>query len=170
MSDNNNLPDISHVRYLLDYDPRTGFFRWINPPYHNKKRLVGQRAGRAQKRGYRQIKIGRILYYEHRLAWAYMTGKWPGCEIDHRDGDKGNNRFANLREATRQQNRMNSRPNKDKRSGLPKGVVRTAHRYRAKIVVKGKFISLGGYGTPEEAHAAYMAAAKLHFGEFARAA
>ena len=36
--------------------------------------------------------------------------------------------------------------------------------------VEGKAKYLGSYATPAEAHAAYMAAAKIHFGEFARGA
>jgi hypothetical protein len=37
-------------------------------------------------------------------------------------------------------------------------------------MVNWKQISLGVYKTPEEAHAAYVVAAKQYFGEFARAA
>jgi hypothetical protein len=44
----------------------------------------------------------------HRLAWLYMTTAW--AKEDHVNGVKDDNRFANLREVTRQQNSATSVP------------------------------------------------------------
>jgi hypothetical protein len=62
-----------------------------------------------------------VLYREHRLAWLYMTGEWPTHEIDHINGDRVDNRFCNLREATASENRWNSRKRVNNTSGY-KGV------------------------------------------------
>ena len=43
-------------------------------------------------------------------------------------------------------------------------------KWQAKIEVAGKQIHLGRFESREAAHKAYMAAARRHFGEFARAA
>ena len=36
-----------------------------------------------------------------------MTGRMPSAQVDHIDGDQGNNRWANLREATSASNALN---------------------------------------------------------------
>lgn len=89
---------LTHERLttLLDYRAELGIFYW-NVSRRGPVR-AGDRAGHIVK-GHRQIKIDGIQYYEHRLAWFYVTGKWPADLIDHSDLDKGNNPFSNLREA-----------------------------------------------------------------------
>lgn len=49
-----------------------------------------------------------------------------------------------------------------------KGVFREDNKWIAKISVNNVKIRLGRFTTLEAAHAAYCAAAKQHFGEFAR--
>jgi hypothetical protein len=95
-----------------------------------------------------------------------MTGEWPS-EIDHINLDKADNRWTNLRLATRRLNNANTRP----RGALGvKGVSWNEERkkYVAQIRVNGKQTGLGRFDTIEEAKAAYDAAAQLEFGEFAR--
>ena len=41
-----------------------------------------------------------------------QTGEWPEADIDHADGDRSNNSWRNLRQATRQQNNRNRRDTK----------------------------------------------------------
>ncbi|HCF4483434.1 TPA: AP2 domain-containing protein [Pseudomonas aeruginosa] len=96
-----------------------------------------------------------------------IFGDAKGSGIDHRDGDKLNNRRSNLREATQGENAKNTRLAKNNSSGF-KGVSRTAEgRWRARITVGRKEVRLGNFDTREEAAAAYdLAALQLH-GEFA---
>jgi hypothetical protein len=96
---------------------------------------------------------------------TFLTG-WP--QVDHVNGDGLDNRRSNLRSATSNQNRMNRRRHSNNTSGY-KGV--TWHgrsgRWRARIGVAGRKLSLGLHETPEVAARAYDAAALQHFGEFA---
>ena len=93
---------------LLKYDPETGVFTWLADRAHNA--LAGCIAGSRLSSGYCQIKVGGPLFYTHRLAFLYMTGRWPSAEIDHIDHNRGNNAWGNLREATRSQNLASRRP------------------------------------------------------------
>ena len=164
------LNAISHERVmeLFNYDPETGILTW--KVRRSKRFKVGHIAGTIrQKTGYREVEIEGRYYLAHRLAWFYVHGTWAK-RIDHRDGDRLNNRAANLREATVSQNAANKKMNVTNRCGF-KGVRASGrNRWRATIETNHKSYSLGTFGTPEEAHAAYMAAAEKLFGEFARAA
>lgn len=144
------------LREALDYDPATGVFRWRPGP---RRRRVGQIAGGVNTRlGYRQICIAGRCLYAHRLAWLHMTGEWPIGELDHINGDREDNRWANLRPATRSENEQNiSRARSDSRSGL-RGVVARGRRWTAQIELDGKRRHLGTFDTAEEASGAYRAA------------
>jgi hypothetical protein len=98
-----------------------------------------------------------------------MTGDWPTAEIDHANGTRDDNRWSNLRSATRSQNLVNARKPSTNTSGL-KGVSWDAERgnWRAYLTLNGRNKYLGRFADPAEAHRAYFAAARLHFGEFAR--
>lgn len=86
-------------------------------------------------------------------------------DIDHINGDKLDNRRKNLRLATSSQNLANMKK-------IIKGIQRTKwnnnDRWRARIKVNYKSISLGCFATKLEAIKAYNEAAKRYFGEFAR--
>lgn len=158
---------LDSLKEFLAYDPETGLFRYIKEMRPNNP-LLGKVAGGIQSDGYWCIEIDGKPYRAHHIAWFWMTGEWPTFKLDHIDGCRTFNAFANLRPATSSENIANSKLRSDNASGF-KGVNRQGTKWRAKIAVRGKRISLGMYDTPEEAGAAYMAAAKTHFGEFARA-
>ena len=93
----------------------------------------------------------------------------PGYVVDHVNGNSLDNRRANLRYATNQQNLANAPVRKDNTTGF-KGVSRLpSGRYRATIRKDKKLHLLGIFDTPEAANAAYYAAAERLYGEFARA-
>lgn len=87
-------------------------------------------------------------------------------QVDHKNGDGLDNRRANLRRATGNQNRWNVARLRNNTSGF-KGVVRHREKWQASIRVYGKRIYLGCYPTPELAAQAYNRAAAEHFSEFA---
>jgi len=94
------------LRKVLSYAPTTGIFRWKVST--SSRAPVGAIAGAKNGRGYHQIRIGGRPYSASRLAWLYMTGKWPNSEISYINGEPSDARWANLQEAPSSQNR--SRP------------------------------------------------------------
>jgi hypothetical protein len=95
-----------------------------------------------------------------------MTGRDPVAQIDHRDFDKANNRWCNLREASGSQNCHYRKIPRINKSGFRGVHLRPSGRYRAKIHDGGKQTYLGLFDTAEEAYAAYVEASKRLFGEF----
>lgn len=149
------------IKSVLHYNPETGKFTWIES---SRGRRAGDEAGCTNCGGYRIIGIEGHLYYAHRLAFLYMTGRWPTNQVDHRDRNPSNNQWANLREATHGQNVIN-RFRKSKR-GLPRGVLPHGKRYRACCISEGVRTFSKSFATPNEAHAAYLAMARRIHGEF----
>jgi hypothetical protein len=96
-----------------------------------------------------------------------MTGEWPPSEVDHRDLDKGNNRWTNLRIASSAGNKWNLARRSSNTTGY-KGVSRKRSKFQAQIAINKKRVSLGCFASPEEAYAAYCKAASEWHGEFAR--
>ena len=156
------------LRQVLYYDPNTGLFRW-NVSTSNRMK-VGSVAG-AVSHAHITIGVDARRYFAHRLAWLYMTGEWPSHEIDHRDADGLNNRWANLRAATRTQNARNVPKQKNNTSGF-KGAYfhQQSGLWFASITVNRKQMYLGYFKTAKLAHAAYCEAAKTLHGDFARVA
>lgn len=161
---------LDRLREVLHYSPETGAFTWRVTL--SSRAPAGERAGTVNSYwGYVLIRVDRARYFAHRLAWFYMTGGWPSSRIDHRDTDRANNAWANLRLATLSQNGGNSRRARNNTTGF-KGVSfhKASGKFRACIRVDFRQKSLGYFTTAEDAHAAYCKAAKVVFGEFARAA
>lgn len=161
-----------YVRSILDYDPKTGIFRWKyrnNAPQAVNTRWAGMVAGRKASNGYWDISINYKRYQSHRLAWLYMTGEWPKEEIDHKDLGKANNKWQNLRQATHGENSRNVRKKINNTSGY-KGVrlfsLRNYRAYQARITVNGKVFYLGYFNSAEKAYVAYCKAAKKYHGNF----
>lgn len=169
--------DQAALRAMLHYDPETGVFTWLpradaRPQWNG--RWAGKQAGYAREATggglYWSIRIYDWPFHASRLAWLYMTGEWPANLVDHRDLDGLNNRWINLREATKAQNAANTRPSKANTSGF-KGVSwhAQAGRFRAYIRENKRQVFLGYFDTAGEAAAAYAKAAIRIHGEFARA-
>lgn len=152
------------IRDWLIYEPATGRFYWRVAKGCKRK---GSPAGSIWD-GYWIIRIHSRNYRACRLAFLYMKGRWPKALVDHKNGNTFDDRWRNLREASFSQNVANSRRMTDNRSGY-KGVTLQRDKFRARIVVFGVEKHLGIFDRPELAHAAYVKAARKHFGEFARA-
>lgn len=155
------------LKELLHYDPYTGRLTWLVD--RKGPARAGCEAGCDNGQGYRRIYVDGKPYKGHRLAWFYMTGQWPR-EVDHINGDRSDNSWANLREVTRSQNKMNFSVYRSNSSGYP-GVsyYRRTGKWKAQIQKAGQKTFLGYHDTPEQAAAAYERAANELFGEYARA-
>lgn len=149
------------LKELLDYDSETGVF--TNKVNRGRVR-VGDVAGATQAIGYVIIGVDGTRYYAHRLAWLYVHGKWPVDLIDHKDGDKANNRIGNLREASDAQNSENIGKARANNISRLLGVSRHVEGlYFSRISVNKQKRHLGYFKTAEEAHSAYLKAkSELH--------
>lgn len=152
---------------VLDYDAETGIFRWKKTKTNRVS--VGQIAGGLHADSYWVIRIEGKSYRAHRLAWLFMTGKFPTIFIDHINGFRTDNRFVNLRECTVSENARNAGKHKDNKAGFV-GVhwETSCDRWRARICVDGKKISLGVFTSATDAAKAYDLAAIKYHGEFAK--
>lgn len=135
----------------VSYDPERGIFTLTMGRY------AGRAAGSIGADGYVTIGLGRERARAHRLAWRIVHGAWPTLAIDHINGDKTDNRIANLRQVTAKQNRENQqRARSDSRTGLL-GVWPVGGKFAAILVVDGRKRRYGTFATPEEAHAVAIA-------------
>lgn len=153
------------LRRVIHYCPETGIFTWIEPTGARVK--PGHVAGSYYSNGYLRMQVLSKEYLLHRLAWFYMTGIWPDQDVDHRNGKKDDNRWENLRLATRSQNLSNTRLRSDNSSGV-KGLSfdRRRGKYQASICTKGVRKFLGYFEDKNEAaHALAAARVALH-GDF----
>lgn len=167
---------LEYLKECFQYSPGTGELRWKTRPrehfrsVRNWHRFNTVQAGRVAgyySGGYWSVAFtfnGEMFYPRaHSVAWALMTGDQPP-EIDHRNGDRCDNRFSNLRAATGSENQQNKKPNRDTASGLLGVSWGHRHRkWRARIGIDGCYYHLGYFPAPELAYAAYLEAkSRLH--------
>lgn len=101
-------------------------------------------------------------YKAHRLAWFIHHGRWPAEEIDHINMVRDDNRLANLREASHNDNQHNrQRARADNKLGIL-GVSTYRGRFKAQIEINGENRYLGLFDTAEQAHTAYLEAKRTH--------
>lgn len=160
----------ARLREVLDYNPKTGVFRW-KVDRNGGQFPAGSVAGGIDELGYRRIKIDGKRYKAHRLAWLYMTGDWPPNDIDHKNRQPGDNRWKNLRSATESQNLANRPKPRNNSSGF-KGVIwfgrGLSKPWLAQTNHHGRHIHIGMFATAEDAHKAYCRVFRKLHGEFAR--
>jgi HNH endonuclease len=162
--------NVRHKRLLelLNYDKPTGVFTWRVA--RNGHVRAGDRAGNENKsrpdQPYRQIMIGLRNYRSGRLAWFYVTGRWPKKEIDHINGNPLDDAWGNLRLATSSQNKVNQKLRRDNKTGF-KGVHKHGQRWYARAHIRGVYRHLGMFDTAEEASETYKKVTLAVHGEYA---
>lgn len=155
------------VRKYLHYNPDTGMFTWLLP-------RSGHQVGRVNyprsHNSYVHVKMFNQSYLAHRVAWFYMTGKWPRNEIDHINLIRHDNSWKNLREATSAQNSANVPETRKNRSSGLKNVVwrKSDSKWIARLQVSRKRHTVGFFDCPAAAYFAVTIFADIHLGEFAR--
>ena len=160
------------VRQVFDYNADLGCLIWKYRPDRSARwngRYAGKPAGTVSFHKRHIVKVNKKSYHTPRIIWLWMTGKWPCHEVDHIDCNPLNNRWDNLRDATRNQNQHNSQIYKTNTSGF-KGVYfdKQSGKWKAQISLHGKRHNLGRYQTPEDAYAAYCRAGQTMHGQFFR--
>lgn len=170
-------PTPEQLRVLLDYAPLTGILTWrvrsIRPGFERIDKMLNTRCAgkctgtKSLHNGaiYLKMTIFRVTYFVHRIVWTHYHGAWPTLQIDHINGDSLDNRIANLRLATQQQNSQNMKALRSNNTSGIKGVswCKLTEKWAAQIAD----IDLGRYASKAEAIAVRQRAAKELFGEFA---
>lgn len=156
----------ARLKELLHYDPEHGLFIWRRS--NSNRAPSGSPAGTPDGRGYLQIQVDRRLYKAHRLAFLYMTGAFPDEEVDHINRDGADNRWANLRSATRSQNESNKLITSRNTSGY-RGVFweGRCRKWQARGMKDKKEVYLGLFDDVEEAAAVAKLWREENFKEFA---
>ena len=131
-----------------------------------KRVKVNSLAGTVRKQdgGRLHIAFRGKRYLAHRLAWLFVYGKWPEGVIDHLNGNSLDNRISNLRDVS---NTVNSQNQRKSRSDNQAGFLGVSwhsrtRKFLAQIQINGVKTHLGLFTTPEEAHAAYLAAKRKY--------
>lgn len=154
------------MKNFLSYDPLTGNLTW-RQRLKRGGRLAGSKAGTIDSNGYGRVTVGGKGYKTARIAWLLMTGKWPKRIIDHKDRNRANDAWDNLRLATSSQNSHNQGLSSRNISGY-KGVSwhKGEGKWRATISANKCRHHLGYFSNKQLAAAVWKeAAARLH-GEF----
>jgi AP2 domain len=150
---------------LLDYDPETGVFTWLE---HRGRVKAGDVAGTRGHDGV-GIRVDRRRYRASHLAVLWMTGEWPPDQINYFDDDDTNIRWANLRLIGRSQKMYNRGKQRNNSAGF-KGVTfhKGRDKFQAQIQAAGDYRFLGYFDSPQAAHRAYCRAARRMHGKYAR--
>jgi hypothetical protein len=150
--------EAERFRKALDYDKASGEFRWRVARGPMKAGTVaGSPLG-----PYFCVGVFKKTHLAHRLAVLLVTGSWPepGKEVDHKDGDKRNNAWNNLRVVSKIVNTQNLR----KAAVCNTSGLIGAHwnakynRWQSAIRVNKTNVYLGKFDSAESAHEAYIAA------------
>jgi hypothetical protein len=174
---NKPLPELKYLQECFDYNRETGELFWKVRPMHHfvdlgtykswNSRFSGKRISYISSVGYYAVRINESRYQVHRIIWKLEHSEDPSELIDHKDGNKLNNRITNLREATHQENNRNV--NARNIIGV-KGVTFRKNKgdYQVNITLDRKTYHLGLFETIEEASLAYQKASLEHYGEFGK--
>ena len=157
----NRLPSLSRLNELLVTNFETGAVRAkVCRPRLKPGDLLGSNAT-----GYLQIYIDGKPYKLHRVIWKMKYGCDPVGQIDHKDGNKKNNRIANLRDVSPLENNRN-RCLKSSCSSGRTGVSRcsTTGLWVAHASINNRVVHLGKYTVLQDAIAARQCGEQFLYG------
>lgn len=161
------------LKELIHYCPDTGTFTLLksdSPRLRTKVPLTLNPSVTAD--GYQYVMLGKKTMPLHKLAVFYMTGSYPSSKVrvDHKDRNKLNHRWDNIRIVSYGQNIRNQAQVSEKsnsgHTGIHKKILASGKvRYLANIRIDGKLHHLGTFADIEEA---LMARSIAHEREMAK--
>lgn len=171
---------INELRNLVSYDPASGTLTWLpresrhfmangaHAPEHRAALWNSRYAGTPalnsrEKQGYGHGDLLGARYKAHRVAWALHYGEWPASDIDHINGDAGDNRITNLRCVSKHENMRNQKLSRANTSGIVGVTWNTLRaKWSAQIKVDGRKHHLGLFSRKADAAAARKIAERHH--------
>jgi len=168
---------VEMLRERLTYNPNTGLLFWkrrtpdqfcaflqhskkwsrIQTPETQTRRWNKMFAAKAAGNpsgpmGYFKLTIFKTTLSSHRVAWAIHYGEWPKEQIDHINGDGGDNRILNLRAVSQLENAKNQKIPSSNKSGV-RGISwrKTKGKWVAQIGVNSKTVILGSFSSLSKA-------------------
>lgn len=156
----------AEAKCLFEY--RDGRLFWKIRPANRIK--IGDKAGgtNGKKEPYLRLRIKEKRYLVHKIIFLIHYGYMPEI-VDHIDGDISNNAIENLREATKEQNRQNSRTNKNNTSGSKNVFWQKSNKHwLVRLRCNGRKIDCGTFKEFELADLVAHEARSLYHKNFAR--
>ena len=149
-----NVMSPEELRERFRYDPKSGkitYTKRVSP-----RTPIGSQAGSVDGQGYRLISLRTTKRSAHRIAFDLMGVTIPqGMKVDHINGDRDDNRWANLRLVTQGQNCRNTKLKTNNRSGVAGVTWHSRHkRWEASIRFRKQRYHLGSFHRIEDAIAA----------------
>lgn len=143
------------VKEYLDYNPETGIIIWKKHASYNNF-CKGKEPGSLSSGGYKVVHFKNSVYQYHRIAYFLYHNRQPSI-IDHRNGDKLDNRIDNLKNCDFQGNSRNKKCHREgKKVGIRYIKKNKTNPYIAYYSHGGKFQTyLGSFPTEELAMKAY---------------
>lgn len=167
---------IASINERITINPLTGIMTW-KKSFRQMK--AGAVVGSPSNKGYIRVRFsktgsGNKQVLGHQVAWYLYYGEWPKHRIDHEDGNEGNNSKNNLRPATHQQNRHNSKVSSNNKCGH-RGIRQFNRKYKdgsvtigysVRLYLDGKRYSLGTYSNINLAIKAREKGERKHYKEY----
>jgi hypothetical protein len=157
MTKSKPLPPLAFVEKRIDYNAETGevFWKQLQPQYwkQDEPDQVLKAGWYCKSTGYFKLQFFKKIYLVHRIIWLLYYKKDPqGMQVDHIDRVRTNNKIANLRLVTGNENMHNRTLNTNNTSGY-NGVhyCKTKCKYYVNITVLGKQKHIGLFTTLEDA-------------------
>ena len=168
------LPSQEVLRQLLRYEPEAGKLFWLprapslfpngrNCGPWNSRNSGKEALNSLDGKGYLHGTLLGKTVQAHRIVWAIVYDGCPTMQIDHRDGNRSNNRIENLRLADQFINSQNMQIGRRNTSSVV-GVTwhKGGKKWAAQIVANGKSIYLGLFSDFDAAVAARRSAEIEH--------
>lgn len=156
----NPIPSKDFLDECFAYDPLTGIMRWKKRPRIHfdsnqaykmwNTRYAGMVCD-TRRGNYLGVSINGVSYYIHRLIWMIMTNDQPPRSIDHKDGDKYNNQWDNIRNGDSGVNGKNAAIRSDNTSGMAGVRKRLNGNWYVMVGTPPDRVYLGDYDNLEEA-------------------
>ena len=112
------LPPLDVLNEWFSYNSETGTLTWKKVKDMDRRSKVGEDAGSLNKEsGYSSVMLGGTSYKKHRICYYMGTGEQP-FHVDHINGERDDNRSANLRSVDHEANNRNAKKRFDNSSGM----------------------------------------------------